>query len=220
MTSLSSAPSNGILEGHATNQPSLFDDTNYQLWSTRIAIYIQTCDMDMWDIIMKGHFVPSKKNKANEIVPKSKFKWTTDDKVKEILENELVKKLLQSLSKSWKPKVIAIKEMKNLNFISLDEVYCSLLSHEQEMKEDEEEEKKESAAKRKSIALKVSSIENDLIHISDISEDDDELALAARRFNRLLLKRNPRYDMRFGRRDFNQSWKKKGKKDFGNSKQK
>ncbi|XVF26838.1 hypothetical protein REPUB_Repub14bG0053700 [Reevesia pubescens] len=55
--------------------------------------------------------------------------------------------------------------------------------------------------------------------MSDISEDDDELALAAMTFNRLLLKKNPRYGMRFGRKDFNQSWKKNGKEDFGNSKQ-
>ncbi|XVF26281.1 hypothetical protein REPUB_Repub14bG0002400 [Reevesia pubescens] len=55
--------------------------------------------------------------------------------------------------------------------------------------------------------------------MSDISENDDELALAARRFNRLLLKRNLRYGRRSGGRDFNQSWKRKGKKKFRNSKQ-
>ncbi|XVF07469.1 hypothetical protein REPUB_Repub06bG0141700 [Reevesia pubescens] len=70
---------------------------------------------------------------------------------KEIPENELVKKLLRSLLKSWKPKVIAIKEAKNLNIISLDEVCDSLLTHEQEMTEDEEEEKKKNAGKRRSI---------------------------------------------------------------------
>ncbi|XVE98737.1 hypothetical protein REPUB_Repub03eG0133800 [Reevesia pubescens] len=293
MASSSSVLSNGILEGHATNRPPLFDGTNYQFWSTTIAVYIQACDVDMWDIIMEGSFISTKKNEANEVVPKSKSEWTADDKAKvqinfkaiytlhcalnlvefnristcnnakkiwdklkvtyegtskvkeskitllshqyemfkmqpgedmtamfdrftnianklkqlgkEIPENELVKKLLRSLPKSWKPKVIAIKEAKNLNTISLDEVCGSLLTHEQEMKEDEEEEKKESAAKRKSIALKVRSIEDELIHMSDISEDDDELALAARRFNRLLLKRNPRFGRRFGRRNFNQS---------------
>ncbi|XVF19177.1 hypothetical protein REPUB_Repub11eG0087600 [Reevesia pubescens] len=131
MASLSSAPNNGILEGHATNRHPVFDGTNYQLWSTKIAVYIQACDMDMWDIIMKGFFIPTKKNEANEVVSKSKSECTTDDKTK------------------------------------------------------------------------VSSIEDKLIHISDISEDDDELALAVRRFNRLLLKRNPSYERRLRRRDFN-----------------
>ncbi|XVF07613.1 hypothetical protein REPUB_Repub06bG0154200 [Reevesia pubescens] len=73
------------------------------------------------------------------------------------------------------------------------------------MKEDEEEEKKKNIAKRRSIALKVSSIQDEIIHMSNISKDDDELVLAARRFNRLLLKRNSRYGRKFDRRDFNQS---------------
>ncbi|XVF31903.1 hypothetical protein REPUB_Repub17cG0034700 [Reevesia pubescens] len=71
------------------------------------------------------------------------------------------------------------------------------------MKEDEEEEKKENTAKKRSIALKVSSLEDGIICMFDISEDDDELALAARRFNRLLLRKNPRYEKRSERRDFN-----------------
>ncbi|XVF01804.1 hypothetical protein REPUB_Repub04eG0121000 [Reevesia pubescens] len=224
---------------------------------------------------MEGLFIPTKKNEANEVVPKSKSKWITNDKAKvqinfkaintlhyalnlakfnristcnnakeiwdklkvthegtsqvneskitllshqyemfkmqpgedmtamfdrftnianklkqlgkEIPENELAKKLLQSLPKSWKPKVIAIKEAKNLNTISLDEVCGFFLTHEQEIKE--EEKKKKSAAKKRSITLKVMSIEDELIHMSDISEDDDELALAVKRFNRLLLKK-------------------------------
>ncbi|XVF12310.1 hypothetical protein REPUB_Repub08aG0105100 [Reevesia pubescens] len=82
MASSSSAPSNRILEGHATNRSPLFDSTNYQFWSTRIVVYIQACDMDMWDIIMVGPFVPIKKNEANKAVPKSKSEWTVNDKVK------------------------------------------------------------------------------------------------------------------------------------------
>ncbi|XVF09388.1 hypothetical protein REPUB_Repub07fG0088700 [Reevesia pubescens] len=56
---------------------------------------------------------------------------------KKILEHVLVKKLIRSLPKSWKPKVIEIKEAKN-NVISLDEFCGSLLIHEQEMKRDKE----------------------------------------------------------------------------------
>ncbi|XVF34081.1 hypothetical protein REPUB_Repub18cG0026200 [Reevesia pubescens] len=38
--------------------------------------------MDMWDIIMEGLFIPTKKNEANEVVSKSKFEWTDDEKAK------------------------------------------------------------------------------------------------------------------------------------------
>ncbi|XVF19583.1 hypothetical protein REPUB_Repub11eG0123400 [Reevesia pubescens] len=82
MASSSSAPSNGILQEHATNRPPLFNGTNYQLWSTRITIYIQAYDLDIWDIIMKGYFIPTNKNEVNEAVQKSKFEWTADDKAK------------------------------------------------------------------------------------------------------------------------------------------
>ncbi|XVF04742.1 hypothetical protein REPUB_Repub05bG0111300 [Reevesia pubescens] len=36
----------------------------------------------MCDIIMEGIFVPTKKNKANQVVSKSKFEWVADDKAK------------------------------------------------------------------------------------------------------------------------------------------
>ncbi|XVF13897.1 hypothetical protein REPUB_Repub09cG0009100 [Reevesia pubescens] len=87
------------------------------------------------------------------------------------------------------------------------------------MKEDEEEEKKENAAKKKSITLKVSSLKDKLIHISNISDNDNELALVVRKINLLLLKRNPRYEGMSYRKDFNQSWKRKGKVESDNSKQ-
>ncbi|XVF23146.1 hypothetical protein REPUB_Repub13aG0012500 [Reevesia pubescens] len=30
---------------------------------------------------MEGHFIPTKKNEANQAVPKSKFEWTANEKV-------------------------------------------------------------------------------------------------------------------------------------------
>ncbi|WRX26281.1 hypothetical protein QQP08_018768 [Theobroma cacao] len=56
-----------------------------------------------------------------------------------IPKHELVKRLLRSLSKTWKPKVTTIREAKDLNVITLDEIYGSLLTHELELKEEEEE---------------------------------------------------------------------------------
>ncbi|XVF30312.1 hypothetical protein REPUB_Repub16aG0045900 [Reevesia pubescens] len=78
----SSVPGNEILEGNATNRSLLFDGTNYQFWSMRIAIYIQTCDMDMWDMITEGPFIPTMKDKDGEEVPKPKSEWTAIQKAK------------------------------------------------------------------------------------------------------------------------------------------
>ena len=74
-----------------------------------------------------------------------------------ILEDEMVKRLLRSLSKSWRSTMVAFREAKNLNKISLDEIYGSLFTYKQEVNQIEEEEKKELVEKKKGLALKISS---------------------------------------------------------------
>ena len=66
-----------------------------------------------------------------------------------ISEDEIVKRLLRSLSKSWRSTVVAIREAKDLNKISLDEICGSLLTYEQEVNQIDEEEKKELVEKKK-----------------------------------------------------------------------
>ena len=75
---------------------------------------------------------------------------------KVILEDEMVKRLLRSLPKSWRSTVVAIREAKDLNKISLDEICGSLLTYEQEVNQIDEKEKKELVEKKKGIALKIS----------------------------------------------------------------
>ena len=58
-----------------------------------------------------------------------------------LLEDELVKRLLMSLPKTWRSMVVAIREAKDLNKILLDEVCGFLLTYEQEGNQMEEEEK-------------------------------------------------------------------------------
>ena len=48
-----------------------------------------------------------------------------------ISEDEMVKRLLRSLPKSWRSTVVAIREAKDLNKISLDEIRGSLLTYKQ-----------------------------------------------------------------------------------------
>ena len=47
-----------------------------------------------------------------------------------IPEDELVKRLLRSLPKAWRLTNATIREVKDLNKISLDEIYSSLLTYE------------------------------------------------------------------------------------------
>ena len=69
----------------------------------------------------------------------------------------MVKRLLKSFPKSWRSALVAIRESKDLNKISLDEICGSLLTYEQEVNQIDEEEKKELVGKKKGITLKTSS---------------------------------------------------------------
>ena len=65
------------LEGHSTNRPPLFDGTNYQFWSTKMSIYMRSCDYLMWDVVVDGLIVPLRKIRENEeLEPKQRNGWT------------------------------------------------------------------------------------------------------------------------------------------------
>ena len=70
---------------------------------------------------------------------------------KAIPKDEMVKRLLRSLLKTWRSAVVAIREAKDLNKISLDEICGSLLTYEQEVNQIDEEEKKKVIEKKKSM---------------------------------------------------------------------
>ncbi|GAV88626.1 UBN2 domain-containing protein, partial [Cephalotus follicularis] len=65
---------------------------------------------------------------------------------------ELVRKILRCLPKSWTPKVTAIEEAKDLSVLPLEQLLGSLMTHETTMKNHENVEVK----KKKSIAFKAS----------------------------------------------------------------
>ena len=114
-----------------------------------------------------------------------------------ILKDEMVKRLLRSLPKSWRSTVVAIRETKDLNKISLDEICGSLLTYEQEVNQIDEEEKKELVEKKKGIALKTSS-RNEESYEDSCEDEDVEMAMIVRRYKKLAFQ----CDQRTGRRNF------------------
>ena len=106
-----------------------------------------------------------------------------------IPEDEMVKRLFRSLPKSWRSTVVAIREAKDLNKISLDEIWGSFLTYEQEVNQIDEEENKELVEKKKGIALKTSSQSEELYE--DSYEDEDaKMAMLARRYKKLAFQRD------------------------------
>ncbi|KAK5811270.1 hypothetical protein PVK06_026597 [Gossypium arboreum] len=92
---------------------------------------------------------------------------------------EVVRKMIQSLPKSWEANVPAIEEAKNLETLTLDELIGSLLTHEMRLNEGDEEEKlmkkkKESNKQKHKANFSTLSDEN--------SSDDEDQEVANRCF--------------------------------------
>ncbi|GAV88155.1 UBN2 domain-containing protein, partial [Cephalotus follicularis] len=88
---------------------------------------------------------------------------------------ELVRKILRCLPKSWTPKVTAIEEAKDLTTLPLEQLLGSLMTHEAIMKNHESEVTKV----RKTAALRASKEENE-------SDEDGDMALITTQFKKLL----------------------------------
>ncbi|GAV70820.1 UBN2 domain-containing protein, partial [Cephalotus follicularis] len=88
---------------------------------------------------------------------------------------ELVRKILRCLPKSWTPKVMAIEEAKDLSTLPLEQLLGSLMIHETTMKNHDNVEVK----KKKSIAFKASKEDSE-------SDEDGYVALITSQFKRFL----------------------------------
>ncbi|GAV85196.1 UBN2 domain-containing protein, partial [Cephalotus follicularis] len=88
---------------------------------------------------------------------------------------ELVRKILRCLPKSWTPKVTTIEEAKDLSSLPLEQLLGSLMTHETTMKNHENVEVK----KKKTIALKALRKESE-------SDEDDDIVLISKQFKKFL----------------------------------
>ena len=91
------------------------------------------------------------KMQANESITFDRYATIVNqlNQLRRVMPNdEMVKRLLRSLLQSWRYTVVTIREAKDLNKISLDEICGSLLTYEQEVNQIDEE-KKELVEKKK-----------------------------------------------------------------------
>ncbi|GAV58190.1 zf-CCHC domain-containing protein/UBN2 domain-containing protein [Cephalotus follicularis] len=88
---------------------------------------------------------------------------------------ELVRKILRCLPRSWTPKVTAIAEAKDLSTLPLEQLLGSLMTHETTMKNHEHVKVK----KKKTIALRASRKESE-------SDEDDDIVLISKQFKKFL----------------------------------
>ncbi|GAV66343.1 UBN2 domain-containing protein, partial [Cephalotus follicularis] len=88
---------------------------------------------------------------------------------------ELVRKILRCLPRSWTPKVTAIEEAKDLTILPFEQLLSSLMTHETTMKNHENVEVKN----KKSIALKASKEESE-------NDEEGDMELITSQFKKFL----------------------------------
>lgn len=107
---------------------------------------------------------------------------------KDFPNTQLVKKILYSLTKSWRSKVMAIEETRNLDDFKLEELIGSLVTYEMTRRHENEREKpKKEYVKQKGIALNSIVVEEERSTKNE-SESEEDMAMLARKFNRYMKK--------------------------------
>ncbi|GAV83497.1 DUF4219 domain-containing protein/UBN2 domain-containing protein, partial [Cephalotus follicularis] len=99
-----------------------FDGNNYSFWKTRMTIFLQSLDY---------RFISDMFTRFTTIINSLK------NLGKYYPNQELVRKILRCLLKSWTPKVTAIEEAKDLSTLPLEQLLGSLMTHEMTMKSHE-----------------------------------------------------------------------------------
>ncbi|KAH9704888.1 Integrase catalytic domain-containing protein [Citrus sinensis] len=121
-------------EGQSTTRPPYFDGNDYLYWKTRMRIYLQALDYEIWEIVNDGPFMALTKNEVGEDIPKPSRDWNEFEKRKASLNSKAMNALFCALDK------------KEFHRVSSCENLAAEKGHEE---------------KKKNIALKASKHESD-----------------------------------------------------------
>ena len=72
--------------GSSKSKLPLFNGPNYSYWKCKMQMYLKSLDLDVWDIVTNGPFVPTKRVGEVEML-KSREEYTPKEKKKVLLEN-------------------------------------------------------------------------------------------------------------------------------------
>ncbi|KAH9725303.1 hypothetical protein KPL70_007819 [Citrus sinensis] len=86
-------------EGQSTTRPPYFDGNDYPYWKTRMRIYLQVLDYEIWEIVNDGPFMPLTKNEAGEDIPKPSQEWNEFENRKASLNSKAMNALFCALDK-------------------------------------------------------------------------------------------------------------------------
>ncbi|KAH9649211.1 hypothetical protein KPL70_025897 [Citrus sinensis] len=86
-------------EGQSTTRPPFFDGKDYAYWKTRMRIYLQALDYEIWEVVCDGPFLPLTKNEFGEDIPKPSREWNELEKRKASLNSKAMNALFCALDK-------------------------------------------------------------------------------------------------------------------------
>ncbi|KAH9743963.1 Integrase catalytic domain-containing protein [Citrus sinensis] len=62
-------------EGQSTTRPPFLDGNDYPYWKTRMRIYLQALNYEIFEVVCDGPFMPMIKNEVGDAIPKSSSQW-------------------------------------------------------------------------------------------------------------------------------------------------
>ncbi|KAH9650254.1 hypothetical protein KPL70_026300 [Citrus sinensis] len=86
-------------EGQSTTRPPFFDGNDYAYWKTRMRIYLQALDYEIWEVVCDGPFMPTFKDEVGDDIPKPSSQWSELEKRKMSLNSKAMNALFCALDK-------------------------------------------------------------------------------------------------------------------------
>ncbi|KAH9734956.1 hypothetical protein KPL71_017574 [Citrus sinensis] len=86
-------------EGQSTTRPPFFDGNDYAYWKTRMRIYLQALDYEIWEVVCDGPFMPMFKDEVGDDIPKPSSQWSELEKRKMSLNSKAMNALFCALDK-------------------------------------------------------------------------------------------------------------------------
>ena len=68
-----------FLEGNSINRPPIFNGVGYHYWKTRMKIFIEAIDLNIWEAIEIGPYIPTMAA-GNTTIQKPRDQWSEEEK--------------------------------------------------------------------------------------------------------------------------------------------
>ena len=107
------------------NARPFFDRGNYAFWKVQMRAFLCAIDESVWDSVVNGYIKPTTAKSEWDKVALNKLNLG-----EKIEDSKVVRKILRSLSESFRANVTAIEESKDLDEIKIQELIRSLQTYE------------------------------------------------------------------------------------------